>query len=576
MTRQEGTGPDRADVTGAARALSPEALEQLRTRALEADPHPVDWATAAARAAFEAAHAAQRVSHGLADLRRHRGDAEWLLDQARRERAALEAESAELTAALPGAEVERDRARRDRDGHQQALTRLSAEAGQARADCEEAQQQRREAEEEQARLGGERDAARASAGTALSRLEEERAGLARERTALEAHEAELRRLVDERTRCRAGAADARRQADEELRLLAQDRAALEREELALRQARAERARERELLLHVGLSRAADDLWERARQRDRRFGDDLCPEADGAAALWTVLHLALLRLPEEERRAEARALADVARDLGIDPGTAEPSDDSRAATVVLAVPPLPLAEAVPALRLTVATPSWPELDTDAQEEVRSLLREVAAVNGDHQKLANRTLDAPEPGDLLLRGAVRVRETLLLLRLDPLLGRHLGTQAREWRPWQADGLRNDAVQQLARLGVALAARGSGDRWSRPVAERLHQLDELLAVHHRCPAAADSWWRRHRDAALPELASIWQQAGCRALTDPGQLLQLLTLGDASGPYLERNDLSPRPKPVLQWVESVPVVRERDGQVVQKGRLVCGVVDV
>jgi hypothetical protein len=575
MTHHEQTGPEQDPVAAANHLLPPEALERLRARALDADPHPVDWATAAARAAFQAAHAAQAVSHGLADLRDSRHQAEWMLEQARAEREGLERESAELTAALPGAESERDRARRDRDSHQQALAQLAAEAERARAERDEAKRRRRAAEDEQVRLVSDRDAARTAAATARQRLEEESDRLTRERAALEADEAELRRIAAERATCADAAFDTLRKAEVELGLLEQDQAALEQEELALRQVRAESERVRDRRLHVALTHAADGLWERARQHGRRFGEDPCPEADDPGTLWSVLHLALLRLPEAERRQEARALAEAARDLGVDPGSPEPSDDPDAARAVLAVPELPLGEPVPALRLPVATPSWPELDPGAQEEVRSLLGDVAEVKGDHRELVTRLLHAPDPGDLLLHGAVRVQQTLLLLRLDPLLGRHLGTQAREWRPWQADGLRNEAVQHLARLGVALATQGTGERGWQAAAERLHQLDELLAVHHRSPATADSWWRRHRDAALPELAASWQQAGCRALTDADELLELLARGDTVGRYFERNDLSPRAKPPVQWIASVPVVEEHGGLVVRKGRLVCGVVD-
>ncbi|WP_042421902.1 hypothetical protein [Streptacidiphilus anmyonensis] len=595
-------------VAEASRLLPPEALEQLRARALDPDPAPVDWATAAARAAFEAAHAAQAVSHGLADLRDRWRQAEWLLEQARRERAALEA-------AVPDAARQLEQALLDRDAQQDALNRLSDDAEQARRECAEATRRRQAAEEGTADLVAACEAARSAAAEAEHRLEDERAGLEQELGLLRAHETLLEQLAAEREQCRQAAAAAGRQAETESDLLEADRTALHRETLALEQVRAEAALERERLLRLRLSQAADGVWERARRQGRRFGEDPCPEADNAAALWTALHLALLRLPEEERRAEARALAEVARDLGLDPGSSEPaqpsepweswepsepsSEDPAATDVMPAVPSLPLAEAVPALRLSVTTPSWDRLDSGAQQEVRSLLRDVAGVKGDHRHLVTGILDGPRAGGplaagesrdsggsgnsgdsgdaegLLLRGAVRVQETLLLLWLDPLLGRHLGTAAREWRPWQADGLRNEAVQQLARLGAALASRAPGEPGWRTVAERLHELDELLAVHHRSPAAVDSWWGRHRAAALPELRDVWRQAGCHAVTDAGELQALLTGGDTAGEYFERNDLSPRPKPVLQWIESVPVVQQRDGSVVRKGRLVCGVVD-
>ncbi|MEU5520621.1 hypothetical protein ABZ759_07915 [Streptomyces sp. NPDC047860] len=592
-------------------------------------PSGIDDAPAAVRYAQEAAEAAQEAAHATARARLA-ADRAW------------EAKAAAVTASLT-ARQDADTAEEQARAAQELTRTAREDARAARENARQAREQAQAAEEETRIAQQEAQAAQEEAQAARERArtadEEARAAQKETRTAQEqarqaderAHAAqdEARQAQDEADTHRRDMVEAEARA-EEARLKkaeahgeaaeavraakaaqaeadAAERAASEQRDVRAaaeertRQARAEAEREsrcreeaeaesvraesarqeaRRARFRAELRLSADLIWDRYRDPAFAFGTEEPPADTEAGALWSRVHVALLRLTEPDRLREASALAALARRCGLEPGGIAPGEPPGPGRTVVAVPALP-EYGVGELRLRTDVPRWADLTVDERAEVTALLASARAEaeGGSPDRLA-ALLSSPQDDDLLLTALLRIWQADGLLALDTGLGRWPDARKRRWVAWTREDFRKQAVHQLALLAGVYPEPVTGWAWARPgdaetAVVWLHSLDAVLGFHHRAPALRGSWWWSWRLALAAELVHPAGWAGRRAVVDPDELTRLFT-GPRSKDYFEQPDVCDRVDPPIQWLASPPLVaadEEANPRCLRKGRIVRGV---
>ncbi|MFJ3233867.1 hypothetical protein [Streptomyces sp. NPDC086787] len=575
--------------------------------ALEAVRH----AQAAAEAARDAANAtvrARMAAHRAWEVK----DAEVAAARAARDEADLARQEALAAGEAAGTAKEEARAALERartaadEARVAKSARADAEAERQRAE-DDAEEHRREQLQAQAEV---EEARRRSAAALRQSTEAKRLARSAEAEAHAAEQAaaeqrEACAAADERARRAVEAADQERlrreeadaQADRELHSLAEAQAAA---------ARAARARDeaRQIRFHGQLELAVADMWERYRDSDFAFGTEPAPADEDTAALWTRVHLALLRLSEADRLQEASVFAVLARQCGLEPGPGTPAEsgaggpngrggldrpDGRGgigegrepAPDVIAVPALP-GHGVEEVRLSTEVPGWAGLSDGERREVTELLE--SALAGETEDSARERLAlllvSPRENDLLLTVLLQIWQADRLLGLDPGLGRWQDARTRRWIPWERKDFRRKATRSLTLLASVYPEPVAGWGWAQPqdaefAVNWLHSLDAVLAFHHQAPALAGSWWWNWRLSVAQQLAHTAGWAGRRAVTDPDELTALFT-GPRGNDYFEQPDICDRVSPPVQWIASPPLLRadaERNAPCLRKGRVVRGV---
>ncbi|MFJ8039095.1 hypothetical protein ACIRBX_01110 [Kitasatospora sp. NPDC096147] len=465
------------------------------------------------------------------------------------------------------AELDADvlRLRAEAESLREGSARSQAERDRARADLREAERQKAEADGELASAQREFEEQR-SAAEALRGRAAQLHGRAVEEHDAARHDAE--ELDRQTAQLRADTAVRQDQAATTLTGLDRVRHEREQADARLSLLRAELAADRRRLLQVELARQAEESWSEIQGDSGAFGGDPSPNDPDAEGLWARIHLALLRLPDEERLGLSRRFAETAHRFGAQPGGTGPDEGARPGAAVPVLERGGPASERPWVWLD--RPQWPDLDETAREQVRGLLTEAHGRAAPGRALPPEFSGTPDPEHLVVAQAVRVQQALELLALDPGLGRLLDTPAHDWQPWTTEGLRSRAVNLLAELAVCVSRTRPGPE-DRPVVQQLVELDELLAIHHRAPALPGSWWWRWRRADLASLRARAQRAGLRVWTEDDEFTELLVL-KLSEPRLER--VLRRPSPVLQWIAAVPVVDEVTRKPVCRGLVVCGEV--
>ncbi|MFJ5556846.1 hypothetical protein ACIQCD_05280 [Streptomyces sp. NPDC093250] len=599
------------------RAVRAGAATGTRGRAAPAPwaPSGMDDASAAVRYAQEAAEAAQEAAHATARARlaadraweakadavtaslTARQDADTAEEQARAAREQTRTAREDARAARENARQADEQAQAAQEETRIAQQEAQAARDRARTAQEEtrtAQEQARQADEQAQAAQDEAQQAKDEAGThrramveAEARAEEARLKKAEaHREAAEAVRAAeaAQAEADAAERAAAEQRDVRAAAEERTR---QARAEAEREnrfreEAEAESVRAESARQeaRRARFRAELRLSADLIWDRYRDPAFAFGTEEPPVDTEAGALWSRVHVALLRLTEPDRLREASALAALARRCGFEPGGIAPGEPPGPGRTVVAVPALP-EYGVGELRLRTDVPRWADLTEDERAEVTALLASARAEaeGGSPDRLA-ALLSSPQDDDLLLTALLRIWQADGLLALDTGLGRWPDARKRRWVPWTREDFRKQAVHQLALLAGVYPEPVPGWAWARPgdaetAVVWLHSLDAVLGFHHQAPALRGSWWWSWRLALAAELVHPAGWAGRRAVVDPEELTRLFT-GPRSKDYFEQPDVCDRVDPPIQWLASPPLVAADEAvnpRCLRKGRIVRGV---
>ncbi|MEU6685988.1 hypothetical protein [Streptomyces sp. NPDC046832] len=554
------------------RAWETKAAAEAATRAAEQD---VDTAEQAAEEAQELTRTAQE-------------DARIAREDARQEEERARAAQEETRTALEEAQAARERTRTAREkalAAQEARRSAQQEARQADEQARTAQEEARQAQDEAEAHRRETDGARARAEEARQRQAEARREAAEVGRAAKTAQAEAEaagRAAAEQREARAAAEERVRQARAEAELEERYRKEAEAEAVRAESARQEARRAR---FHAGLRLSADLIWDRYRDPAFAFGTEEPPADADAGALWSRVHVALLRLTEPDRLGEAEALAALARRCGLDPGDiapAEPGPGQPAGPgqTVVAVPALP-EYGVEELRLRTDVPRWADLTGDERAEVTALLESARAeAEGGSQDRLAALLSSPQDDDLLLTALLRIWQADGLLALDAGLGRWPDARKRRWVPWVREDFRKQAVHQLALLASVYPEPVPGWTWAGPEDAQtavawLHSLDAVLGFHHHAPALRGSWWWSWRLALAAELVHPAGWAGRRAVVDPDELTRLFT-GPRSKDCFEQPDVCDRVSPPVQWLVAPPLMaadEEGTPRCLRKGRIVRGV---
>ncbi|MEU5403389.1 hypothetical protein ABZ348_29340 [Streptomyces sp. NPDC005963] len=258
----------------------------------------------------------------------------------------------------------------------------------------------------------------------------------------------------------------------------------------------------------------------------------------ASDYWRLAHVALLRLPDEQRVAwhgKLSAAARAAVGLRRAGDRTEPPRDEGIDDPDVLVPTL-VDHSTPVL-LSLTPTAKGKLPSDLPAE----LARAAGLQGGPAGWTGTEADR----ECRRRWAVRAHQALQLARLDPLLvlrwkGQNIGVT-------KAVGtFQQLLVDHLTSLSASQRVENPENRFRAE-----HRLDALIgSVLHTTPASEESWWWRWRAAGWSELAKSAERAGYVLHSHPERLqrAQLIALtGSGEEDNLTGRKGAPR---ALQWV--------------------------
>ncbi|MGW2915295.1 hypothetical protein ACWC9X_33300 [Streptomyces asoensis] len=262
----------------------------------------------------------------------------------------------------------------------------------------------------------------------------------------------------------------------------------------------------------------------------------------AAGHWLALHMALLRLPEDQRSEWHRKAAELARqDNGL--AALSPLYDALDDPDVL-VPALPGHH--PGVRLSLTSESGRPLPSDMAHDIA----DAAA------------LHRPDGGHERRRmWALRAHQALRLTELDPLLVFRWNnvTHSARTSTETSEYFRTQVTKQLAVL--VSSVNNNWDGRNRFRAE--HDLDGVIgSLLHSTPAAQDSWWWRWRAVPWPYMAEGAKAGDVEFSLRPEQLHRPQLFRWTAGSK-NVGGHGGRSAPLLQWVLRAPAfdANERAG---------------
>lgn len=282
-------------------------------------------------------------------------------------------------------------------------------------------------------------------------------------------------------------------------------------------------------------------WRYARPKSRTGEADLREMAE----VWRGLHMALLRLPDDERRAWRLKAAEGAKEyLGIMP---DPEDR---AVIVPALSSLRSRSEAGTADLIAREVSVP-LDLTDPDDLKSAAR---AYDPPAYWARIPDVEACRPDDLRLLWLARTGQALLLADLDPelhaLIGRSLS--GRSAHVSLATKKNRSEYWHALTNAIRVACRDQDYRHLRDA----HNLDDFLGkLVHRPTAALGSWWWQWRREVSLMLVPLARRLGYEVVFDETVEWRETDLGACTEAQFNVSGAAGSDEPLVQWVIRTPL---------------------